>query len=147
MSDFILDASVAGQWFLEDELDRAYSPKGLSGWGERRALVPLLCLYEALVLASRRKRIPVEQVERIVRDFRRLPIEVAHQSALEVLDLPRLALTPGLTCYDAAYLAVAVNARLPIASVDSALKAAARTANVGLHSVDEQARCVTTMQK
>jgi hypothetical protein len=42
VSDFVLDASLALQWFLEDEADRKYSLDVLSSLSENRALVPTL---------------------------------------------------------------------------------------------------------
>ncbi len=42
MSDLVLDASLALQWFLEDETDRKYSLGVLASLSEKRALVPFL---------------------------------------------------------------------------------------------------------
>jgi hypothetical protein len=47
VSDLVLDASLALQWFLEDETDRKYSLEVLASLSEKRALVPLLWFYEA----------------------------------------------------------------------------------------------------
>lgn len=58
MSDFILDASVALQWFLEDETGREYSLRVLTSLSERRAVVPPPWFYEignGLLMALRRK--------------------------------------------------------------------------------------------
>lgn len=46
MSDVVLDASLALQWFLEDENDRNYSLAILSSLSEKRAVVPILWFYE-----------------------------------------------------------------------------------------------------
>src|SRR6202023_2810441 len=46
VSDFVLDASLALQWFLEDEENRKYSLAVLASLSEKRALVPLLWFYE-----------------------------------------------------------------------------------------------------
>ena len=42
MSDLVLDASLALQWFLEDEADRKYSLSVLANLREKCALVPIL---------------------------------------------------------------------------------------------------------
>ncbi|HEY6766356.1 MAG TPA: hypothetical protein VI386_16485, partial [Candidatus Sulfotelmatobacter sp.] len=52
MSDFVLDASLALQWFLEDEENRKYSLAVLASLGEKRALVPLLWFYEVGTASS-----------------------------------------------------------------------------------------------
>jgi hypothetical protein len=64
VSDFVLDASLALQWFLEDEENRQYSLAVLASLSEKRALVPLLWFYEVgngLLMACRRKRISRNQ--------------------------------------------------------------------------------------
>ena len=46
MSEFVLDASEALRWFLEDEADRGYSLVVLESLAEKRAVVPSLWFYE-----------------------------------------------------------------------------------------------------
>jgi predicted nucleic acid-binding protein len=48
----------------------------------------------------------------------------------EAPQIVRLALVHGLTAYDAAYLALAIAERLPLATLDKKLAAAARAENV-----------------
>jgi hypothetical protein len=65
VSDFVLDASLTLQWFLEDETDRKYSLVVLASLSEKRALVPMQWFYEVgngLLMACRRKRISLDQV-------------------------------------------------------------------------------------
>jgi predicted nucleic acid-binding protein len=90
VSDFVLDASLALQWFLEDETERKYSLSVLVSPSEKRALVSLLWFYEignGLLMASRRKRITVAQIEGFLTRLRTLPIDVALQTPAEILDL------------------------------------------------------------
>lgn len=47
MSDLVLDASLAPQWFLDDEADRKYSLSVLGSLSEKSALVPFLWFYRA----------------------------------------------------------------------------------------------------
>jgi hypothetical protein len=42
VSDLVLDASLALQWFLEDESDRKYSLGILESLSEKRAVAPVL---------------------------------------------------------------------------------------------------------
>ena len=59
MSDFVLDASLALQWFLEDEENRKYRLAVLVSLSEKRALVPFLWFYEVdngLLMACRPPR-------------------------------------------------------------------------------------------
>jgi predicted nucleic acid-binding protein len=135
VSDFVLDASLALQWFLEDETERKYSLSVLVSLSEKRALVPLLWFYEignGLLMASRRKRITVAQIEGFLTRLRTLPIDVALQTPAEILDLLAFADTHGLTTYDAAYLALARRSSLPLATNDDTLRAAATSARVNV---------------
>ena len=46
MSDLVLDASLALQWFLEDEAGRQYGLSVLTSLSTKRAVVPTLWFYE-----------------------------------------------------------------------------------------------------
>ena len=135
MSDFVLDASLALQWFLEDESDRKYSLDILASLSEKRAIMPSLGLYEVgngLVMATRRKRLALDQVEGFLARLKALPIETAQQTLAEILELPVLALKHGLTNYDAAYLGLAMKLNLPLATTDKLLRKAAVSAGMNL---------------
>lgn len=138
MSDFVLDASLALQWFLEDETDRQYSLGVLASLAEKRAVVPILWFYEVgngLLMAYRRKRISLDQIDGFVSRLKALPIEAAPQNPAAVLSLPSLAQAHGLTNYDAAYLAVAIASNSPLATNDIVLRKAATAAGVEIVSV------------
>lgn len=133
MSDFVLDASLTLQWLLEDEADRSYSLAVLASLSEKRAAVPSLWFYEVgngLLTACRRKRISLDQIDGFLTRLKALPIDVAQESAFELLELPPLAQTYGLTNYDAAYLAVSLRTNLPLATTDANLPRAASAAGV-----------------
>jgi predicted nucleic acid-binding protein len=133
LSDFVLDASLTLQWFLEDEADRAYSLAVLASLSEKRALVPLLWFYEVgngLLMAYRRKRISLDQMDGFLRRLAALPIDTAHETAAEIFGLPSLARSHELTNYDAAYLAIAIRSALPLATTDGLLRKASSAAGV-----------------
>jgi predicted nucleic acid-binding protein len=133
VSDLVLDASLALQWFLEDEAGRHYSLSVLASLSTKRAVVPVLWFYEVgngLLMAYRRKRITFDQIEGFLRRLKALPIEAAQQAAAEVLELPTLAQKHSLTNYDAAYLALAMRLDLPLATTDADLRRAAAATGV-----------------
>jgi predicted nucleic acid-binding protein len=135
VNDFVLDACLALQWFLEDEADRKYSLGVLASLAEKHALVPVLWFYEVgngLLMAQRRKRISFDQVEGFLSRLRNLPIDVSRQTPAEILELPAFARAHGLTNYDAAYLALAARLSLPLATTDNTLRAAALSAGVNI---------------
>ncbi len=137
MSDFVLDASLALQWFLEDEADRKYSLGVLASLTEKRALVPVLWCYEVgngLLMAYRRKRISLDQVDGYLTRLKALPIDAAQPNPSEIFALLALAHKHGLTNYDAAYLAVALSSNLPLATTDNELRRAAASAGVAVAS-------------
>ena len=133
MSDLVLDASLALQWFLVDEADRKYSLSVLSSLSEKQAVVPVLWFYEVgngLLMAYRRKRIAQDQIDGFLTRLKNLPIQAAALEPIEVLDLPALAQIHSLTNYDAAYLSLALRLGLPLATSDAALRRAATAAAV-----------------
>ena len=133
MSALVLDASLALQWFLEDEAGRQYSLSVLASLSNKRAVVPVLWFYEVgngLLMAYRRKRIGFDQIDGFLTRLKALPIDAAQQVPTEVLALPALAQKHSLTNYDAAYLALAVQLHLPLATTDADLRRAAAGAGV-----------------
>lgn len=135
MSDLVLDASLALQWFLEDEADRQYGISVLASLSTKRAVVPMLWFYEVgngLLMAYRRKRITFDQIDGFLMRLKALPIDAAEQLPGELLELPTLAQKHGLTNYDAAYLALAMRLNLPLATTDADLRRAAGAAGVGM---------------
>jgi predicted nucleic acid-binding protein len=135
VSDLVLDASLALQWFLEDETDRQYSLAVLASLSEKRAIIPFLWLYEVgngLLMAQRRKRVSVDQIDGFLTRLKALPIDVAHETPAEILELPNFARSCGLTNYDAAYLSLARKLDLPLATNDADLRKAAASTGVAI---------------
>ena len=138
MSDLVVDASLALQWFLEDEIGRQYSLDVLASLSTKRAAVPMLWFYEVgngLLMAYRRKRIRFDQVEGFLVRLGALPIDTAQQVPTEVLQLPVIAQKYSLTNYDAAYLALAMRLGLPLATTDIDLQQAAKAAGVTIVTI------------
>jgi predicted nucleic acid-binding protein len=138
VSDIVVDASLALQWLLEDESDREYSIAILASLTNKRALVPALWFYEVgngLLMAYRRKRIALDQIDGFLARLQALPIEVVQQSTKEILALVTLANRYGLTSYDAAYLATAIASGSPLATTDRDLRKAATDAHVTIVTV------------
>ena len=84
-------------------------------------------------MAERRGRIQPAEIPRVLALLAPLPIQVqaaAHERARqEVLALAR---SEGLTCYDAAYLELAMREGLPLATLDGQLRDAAVRVGVPL---------------
>ncbi len=82
MSDLVLDASLALQWFLEDESGRQYGLSVLASLSSQRAVVPILWFYEVgngLLMAHRRKRITFDQIDGFLTRLKALPIDAAQR--------------------------------------------------------------------
>ena len=135
MSDRVLDASLALQWFLRDESGRQYGLSVLASLSSKRAVVPILWFYEVgngLLMAYRRKRITFDQIDGFLTRLKVLPIDAAQQVPTEILELPAIAQKHSLTSYDAGYLALAMRFRLPLATTDAELRRAAAAAGVAM---------------
>jgi predicted nucleic acid-binding protein len=80
----------------------------------------------------RRKRITLDKIAGFLTRLKALPIDAAEQAASEILDLPAFAQQYSLTNYDAAYLALAMQLSLPLATNDADLRRAAAAAGVAV---------------
>jgi predicted nucleic acid-binding protein len=131
---FVLDCSVSAAWCLRDETShRAREHLALLGDGE--AFVPALWTVEmtnVLLMAERRKRITKEDASLALDLLERLPIVVTDAAAGDMPRLYEIAARHRLSAYDASYLQLASARRLPLATLDQALRTAARTEGVSL---------------
>jgi predicted nucleic acid-binding protein len=131
----VLDNSVALAWCFEDEQTPAIMAL-LDRVVEDGAVAPQLWPIEALnglLTAQRRRRIEPETRSRMAGFLADLPISLDDQTAAQLWTATaRLADSHGLTAYDATYLELAVRLKLPLATNDRALMAAARAEGVVL---------------
>ena len=130
---FVLDASVALSWHFEDEVSE-YAERVLDRLADDTALAPALWALEVvngLTGAFRRGRIPEARYKRAVQlssHLRLTLVDVSLDTAFgPVTDL---AIQHQLSVYDAAYLHLSIREGLPLATLDDALRVAAR--RVGL---------------
>lgn len=133
--NFVLDASVTLAWCFADEggnyalvvLDelRASEAVAASHWG--------LEVANGFLVAERRGRIAARDVPRLTKFVLALPIAMDPVARRRPLgSVHRLARSHGLSAYDAAYLELAVRHGIPIATLDSPLRSAARAEGVGV---------------
>ncbi|MDQ2681873.1 MAG: type II toxin-antitoxin system VapC family toxin [Candidatus Eremiobacteraeota bacterium] len=131
----VLDASVILKWFVEDEMSR-HADGLLDRVCEEGALVPALFRWEAqsvLVRAMLDARLDLELMEKAFDVLSALPISVEDAGRRLMLGgEAALALQYNLTPYDAAYLAVALDHELELATADNDLARAARDAEVAV---------------
>ena len=132
---FVLDASVAITWAMRDEDHSTADLAFQKLQTDSSAVVPAIWWYEirnVLLANERRNRISPEDSIQFLSDLSGFEIELRpmenSQSTIEVARQQKLSV------YDAAYLALAVDLRLPIATLDEALQSAARSVNVPLLS-------------
>jgi predicted nucleic acid-binding protein len=125
---FVLDNSVALTWCFEDERTPATTAL-LEQVGESGALAPMLWPLEALnglLVAERRGRLDAVRRRRLSGFLRALPITIDDEMASHVwVAIADLAERFNLSSYDAVYLELAQRSRLPLASLDQDLRAAA----------------------
>ena len=131
MTRFILDCSVTVAWCFEDEADR-YSDRVLAALSADSAVVPGLWPLEVanlLLVSERRGRLKTDDTRRFLEHLASLPITV-DPAIPDAMDLLAVGRVHSLSAYDAAYIHLAIRARLPLATRDRTLGAAARAARV-----------------
>jgi predicted nucleic acid-binding protein len=130
---FVLDNSIALAWCFEDEQTPAVMEL-LDRVAETGASAPLLWPLEALnglFVAERRRRLDRTRRSRLAAFLRDLPVMLDADTADRAWEATaRLAERFDLTTYDAAYLELAQRRRLPLASLDQDLRAAATAMNI-----------------
>ncbi len=130
----VVDASVVAGWLLGDEAN-AYT-EHIAGEMESgtKLVAPNLLLWEVsnlLMTAERRGRLKRGLTGPLLAQLSVLPWEwdkPAHFAVME--ETIAQGRGKGLTAYDAAYLRLARERGLPLATQDKALRAAARSAGV-----------------
>ena len=137
MSDFVLDASVALAWVLDNRVPVYALNVAQELLGGKRGLVPALWHLEianGLAMAERRGDLSAADVEdaldqilltaasKLGTDMKLIP---ARESLMNARSFQ-------LTAYDAAYLELARREALPLATLDKKLRAAGAKAGVAL---------------
>ena len=136
MSRFVLDASVVLSWCFPDE-NAAVAQHVADRFKQGdAALASSFWPHEvlnALLAGERRKRISEEMIQTFLDDLALLPVTLEASPAGIVFDrVQALSRRHELTPYDAAYLDLAVENGLALATLDEALVRACQNAGVGL---------------
>ena len=140
MTAFVLDASIAIAWLLDDE-DIPQANEALAYLETREALVPQIWHLEmrsALLGAERRRRISVDSVDELLRKLVELPVST--DAELNLVVALALARRYRLAIYEAVYLELALRADAPLATLDQALENAAVAEGyslIGRHHVSQ----------
>ena len=138
MKRFVLDASVALAWLLDDPVP-AYALRVKGSLHNARPLVPPLWILEVanvMAVGERRGNLSSDLVVgsmSLVEQLLRETIEMI-ESPATFRQVATTARTFRLTAYDAVYLELARSERVPLATLDRALRAAASRAGVELLS-------------
>jgi len=134
----VIDASLALAWCFPDEASE-YADGVLVALEGRTVMVPPVWALEitnAVLVAERRKRAKLADVRRFVELLGGLTIIEQSQTVIDTVSsvLP-LARQYGLSAFDAAYLDVAVRQGAPLATLDSTLERAGRSAGIKIFRV------------
>ena len=127
---FVIDASIAGAWILPDEAN-ALADGCQSALAVDHALVPAVWWFEVrnlLIVSERRGRLDRATTGKALDIIATYPIVQDNlPDGTALLDLAR---AHGLTACGAAYLELAIRAKVPLATLDKRLAAAALSKNV-----------------
>jgi predicted nucleic acid-binding protein len=135
---FVLDASVALSWLLQDadarEASYAFAVLKRLRAGAVAASVPMtwgLEVANVLARAERKEHLTEAQSESFLEMLQAMQIEADAATFSQALtDTLQLARRYRLSSYDASYLELALRAGLPLATLDEDLRRAAQKAGV-----------------
>ena len=129
MNAFVLDASLALEWFTTTASSQAQAKRAL--FEVRVAIVPHLWRFEVMnVIATwqRRRLITRAQGVYLLGEILSLPFAVVDEGSQEAI--VSLAVDQGLSGYDASYLHIAMVSGQPLATLDHELIKAAKKLGV-----------------
>lgn len=137
MNGFVLDASVALRWFLDNPMPPFANRVKQHLLKGARAVVPALWHLEmsnGLVVALRRSILTATDVDQAVIDLEQFVTQAVdtETSVVSVRQSLATARAFQLSAYDAVYLDLARSQRLTLATLDDRLRAAATQAGVSL---------------
>ncbi len=128
LNSFVIDASVASAWLLDDESDQ-FADDAYAALQVNRGLVPQHWHFEvrnALIMAERRSRIFADEVDLGLHRLDQMTTQWLDTDATPDLNTTfALARRHRLSFYDSLYLELALRRNIPLATLDSALDRAA----------------------
>lgn len=135
----VVDVSVVLTWVIHDEQDELANEVARL-YRTTDFVVPFLFRWEianALALSLRRKRCRRDDVTAYLEYLSGMPFQYDEMSTEKAWsDTLDLAHENGLTVYDAAYLELARRELIPLATLDTDMKKAAKAAGVKLFRFD-----------
>jgi predicted nucleic acid-binding protein len=130
---FVLDASVTLSWLFRDETS-AYTTAVLDRLGQEQVYVPGVWALEVangLLIGERRGRLAAHDVTEAIRLVLELPLTMIDcPRSVALTSVHAVARSHGLSSYDAAYLHLAGERGVSLATQDSQLVAAANSVGV-----------------
>jgi predicted nucleic acid-binding protein len=129
MKSFVLDASLALEWFSADAAPEALTKRSLLD--DHVVLVPALWRFEVMNAVTtwlRRGDISHADCAVLLHDIMQIPFGTVDEGDPELV--VSLASAHGLSAYDATYLRVAMITGDPLATLDAALKRIANEVGV-----------------
>jgi predicted nucleic acid-binding protein len=117
VSVFVIDASVVIKWFVP-EVHSDAARRLLAG--PHQYLAPDLLFAEAgnaIWKKVRRRELAADEAQRLVNDLATAAVDIISTRVL-VSDAAALAVTTGVTVYDALYLALAVRLKTQVVTAD-----------------------------
>jgi predicted nucleic acid-binding protein len=137
VNSFVLDASVALHWFLDHPMPSYANRVKRFFLKGARAVVPALWHLEmsnGLAVAERRSILTPADVDHAMIDIEQIVAQAVDTDSIVVSVRESLATARALqlSAYDAVYLDLARRVKLPLATLDEQLRAAAGHAGVEL---------------
>ncbi len=134
-SSIVLDCSIVMAWYFADEKSD-YADAVAHSLATQKAYVPSIWPLEVantLLVGERRKRSTRVQADGFIERLVNLSITVDEDTSSHAWkSILSMARDQNLSAYDAAYLELPMRRRLPLATLDEKLKAAARSVGLAL---------------
>lgn len=133
MRRYVVDASVAAQWYFPEE--HTELAESLLQVAKLELIAPDLLHVEMVALVRervRRQEIDDSTAERILAALQKVPLDLKSASDLAP-DALSLSLREGIGLFEAFYLALAIQAGCPVLTADTHLRDSLRDGSLGQH--------------
>jgi len=120
----VIDASIVIKWLVlqrEEKVAEARKVVQLLLQGKIQVWAPSFLLVEVTNILLKKKKMSIEVMDKAIQEIKKTGIQFVDFDVSEIGKLTRLAVQHSLTTYDAMYLLIAKEKKIPLLTLDRQL--------------------------
>jgi predicted nucleic acid-binding protein len=123
-SKIVIDASIVIKWLTlqkEEKVVEARKVAQLLLQGKIQVWAPSFLLVEVTNILLKKKKMSIEMMDKAIQEIKKTGIQFVDFNVSEIGKLTQLAIQNSLTTYDAMYLLIAKEKKIPLLTLDRQL--------------------------